>query len=107
MNKIDIRDIPLEVVEGVSEKAYNAKYSIKIPNNLTHMEERAVMGGADGYHPVYDRRVMSYLAANAVSADNTGADYPVNGNTLRLYFKTLDKAHVALWLIKKFIKEEL
>jgi len=105
MNKIDIRDIPLEVVEGVAEKIYNAKYSIKIPNELTHMVEHAVMGGADGYHPTYDKSVKRYLASNDVYADNTGADYPVNGNTLRLYFKTLDKAHVALWLIKKFEKE--
>ena len=105
MNTENIKDIPLEVVEGVNAKIYNCNYSIKIPNNLTDMEERAVMGGADGNHPVYTGNVKHYLAVNDVYSVESGADYPVNGNTLRLYFKDLDKAHVALWLIKKFEKE--
>ena len=100
----DIRDIPLKVVKGVASKTYEADWSIKIPNELTDMKERAVMGGADGYHPVYTIVLKEYLIDQGVHYDATGADYPVNGNTMRMYFKKLEDAHVALFFIKRYEK---
>jgi hypothetical protein len=104
MEKVNIRDIPLQVVEGVASKTYKADWSIKIPNELTEMKERAVMGGADGYHPTYSVALEEYLYDQGVTIFDTGADYPVNDNTLRMYFDRLDDAHVALFFIKRYEK---
>ena len=92
-----------EAVGFKEDYLLSPKYSIKLPNDITGMEE----------HRNWDGDFVRYinygwedsLISNGLKSDSSLADYPRHGNTLRIFYKDLDKANAALYFLKKYAEE--
>ena len=83
------------------------KYSIKLPNEMTGLRFVEYM---DGDQPTYDKTdYLNMLEELDLYHDESIADYPRHGDTLRIFYHDLEKAQAALYFLKRLsiiIKEK-
>jgi hypothetical protein len=91
----------LEIVKN----AYDREgYSIKLPNKMTGMR---LQKWGDTYQPMYDAtEYRNILRKYDAYYENGLADYPINGNTERIFYRDLDKAQRALYYLNKLNDNE-
>tara|TARA_R110000737_G_scaffold232027_1_gene245501 strand:- start:960 stop:1355 length:396 start_codon:yes stop_codon:yes gene_type:complete len=99
----ELMDAPLELMHGVYGYVDENKYSIKIPNELAKVTMHHSM---DGDQPSYDRRAENYLREKGIEANLSLADYPRNGDTLRLFFDEEELGYVALFFLKELANKK-
>tara|TARA_R110000787_G_scaffold238040_1_gene344357 strand:+ start:93 stop:455 length:363 start_codon:yes stop_codon:yes gene_type:complete len=94
----ELMNAPLELMHGVYGYVEDNKYSIKIPNELAEVTMLQTM---DGDQPSYNRDAEVHLRSHGIVADESLADYPRNGDTLRLFFNNAEKGYAALYHLKQ------
>ena len=95
-----IMRLELEIVKNAyneNKKNWLPSYSIKIPNTLTDMK---ICELYDSDQPMYNNKIEDLLSKFEVMYDKALADYPRYDNTVRIFFKSKEKAKVALYYIK-------
>tara|TARA_R100001143_G_C3301107_1_gene105648 strand:+ start:34 stop:393 length:360 start_codon:yes stop_codon:yes gene_type:complete len=93
-----IMDLEMQVVAN----AYDTEgYSIKLPNDITGM---SIKRSFDGDCPVYKEVAWKVdLDCLGLRYDSTIADYPRHGNTLRIFYKDIEKAYSSLYFLRQFV----
>tara|TARA_R110000803_G_scaffold171370_1_gene234326 strand:+ start:96 stop:458 length:363 start_codon:yes stop_codon:yes gene_type:complete len=94
----ELMDAPLELLHGVYGYVEDNKYSIKIPNELAQV---TMHHSFDGDQPSYSRDAEDHLRSHGIVADQTLADYPRNGDTLRLFFNNAETGYASLYHLKQ------
>ena len=94
----ELMNSPLELLHGVYGYVEENKYSIKIPNELAEVTMHQMM---DGDQTSYSRDAEDYLKSHGIVCDQSLADYPRNGDTLRLFFNDVEKGYAALYHLKQ------
>tara|TARA_R100000655_G_scaffold77938_1_gene117276 strand:- start:12431 stop:12784 length:354 start_codon:yes stop_codon:yes gene_type:complete len=94
-------NVELEIVKNAYGSAL--PYSIKLPNKMTGM---SLVEFGDTTQPRWDALdeetgYGNMLKKYDVYYDSGFADYPVYGNTARIFYRDLDKAQGALYYLKK------
>ncbi len=80
------------------------KYSIKLPNEMTGLR---LVDYMDGDQAAYDNTdYLNMLEELDLYHDDSIADYPRHGDTLRIFYHDLEKAQAALFFLKKLCNLE-
>jgi hypothetical protein len=59
----------------------------------------------DGYQPTYKvTHLKNLLKRLDLNYDTSIADYPRNGDTLRIFYSDLDKAQAVIYFLKKHLR---
>jgi len=97
-----IMNTNLELVKGVYDKM--GRLSFSIPEKYTFIKMH-VFESDNGYeHPEHERWVDGILD-NMLIEKHCLIDNPRHNNKLRYFFKDYEEAVAALYMVKKYIKE--